>query len=497
MFRFFQRLQWKLTLSYAVVTVGTVLVLAGLSVGIALYTESQTTSRIFSSFYWSKTAFQDNLPYLLNDPQALQSWLNRIQSQGFAWSDFQSYVVRESLDYANTLVTGSQPIYVLDPEFKLVAAAPLADPTALGKPFNPRQAGGLGLESILEAARVGDKNYYAQSFTRPDGSYIAAFPLRKTDDEPVTAIVVYTLKPVLFATPTNLSLYTTFFVVIAVIITLVALPVGALFGWLASRGLRKRLARLSSAAQAWSQGDFSAAPSDRSGDEIGELTRALNRMAEQLQTLLHSRDELARVEERNRLARDLHDTVKQQTYATRMQLFAARNLVGTNPQQAGEHLEAALQLNRETQQELKLIIDELRPAALQGKGLAQAVQDYTGRWQEHTGIKVNVTVRGDRALPLEVEEALFRVLQESLANVARHAEAENVEIQLAFSPDTACLEISDNGCGFDPDKVPAGSLGLLGMRQRLADVGGALKIESQLSAGTTITAAVQLPANLI
>ena len=96
MFRFFQRLQWKFTLSYAVVTVGTVIVLAAIIVGIALYTESQANIRVFGSFYWSKTAFQDNIPFLLDDPKTLQSWLEKVQANGFTWNDFQSYTESES-----------------------------------------------------------------------------------------------------------------------------------------------------------------------------------------------------------------------------------------------------------------------------------------------------------------------------------------------------------------------------------------------------------------
>jgi NarL family two-component system sensor histidine kinase LiaS len=341
------------------------------------------------------------------------------------------------------------------------------------------------MESILEAALVGDKNYYAQSITQPDGNHIVAFPLRKTDNDPVVAIVVYTLKPVAFATPTNLSVYTTFFAIISIIMLVVALPIGAIFGWLASRGLRKRLVNLSAAANAWSQGDFSSGPRDRSADEIGELTRNLNNMTEQLQSLLHTRDELARVEERNRLARDLHDTVKQQTYAARMQLSAAKNMIETDPKAAAEHIESALQLNRETQQELKLIIDELRPAALEGKGLAQALSEYAERWQEHTGIKVTTTISVGRALPLDVEQALYRVLQESLANIARHAEADSIGLNLNMTP--------ENGRGFDANVVHPNSLGLAGMKQRLSEVGGTLKVESILSVGTTVTAEVQLP----
>lgn len=492
MFKFFRRLQWKLTLSYAVVTVGTVIVLTALLVGIAAYFETQNNTRTFDSFYWSKTAFQDNIPYLVDDPQALQDWVERVQQEGFIWQDFQSTTVRESLDYANTLLTEAQPIYVLDPDLNLIAAAPLEDPKSIGKPFQPRTVSRLAMESIIDAALVGDKNYYAQSTALQDGTRIVAFPLRKSDSEPIDAIVIYRIKPVTFATPTNLDLYWTFFLLMMFIMFLVALPVGAMFGWLVSRGLRKRLTTLSAASQAWSRGDFSATPRDKSGDEIGELTRNLNGMAEQLQTLLHTNDELARMEERNRLARDLHDTVKQQTYAGRMQLNAAKNLLGSDLTAAAGHIDAALQLNRETQQELKLIIDELRPAALQGKGLAQALKDYAERWQAHTGIRVETAISGERSIQLEVEQALYRVLQEALSNIARHAGADAVGLSLSMTPEQVTLIVADNGRGFDIDAVSSSSYGLTGMRTRLSEVGGTLNIESTLSAGTTLTAEVQL-----
>lgn len=507
MINFFRRLQWKLTLSYAVVTAGTVIVLSALLVGIAVYFETQNSRRTFDSSYWSKTAFQDNIPYLLDDPQALQTWLDRVQKKGFTWNDFQSNVVRESLDYANTLEIKTHPIYVLDPDLNLIAAAPPDDPDLIGEPFRhyntvvnfvydgvymQRTVPRGGMKSILDAALIGDKNYDAQSILTSDGTRLVAFPLRESDDDPVVAIVVYRIKPVGFATPTNLHLYQTFFLVTMGAMFAVALPVGAVFGWLATRGLRKRLATLSAASQAWSKGDFSVSPRDRSGDEIGELTRNLTGMAEQLQTLIHTNDELARMEERNRLARNLHDTVKQQTYAGRMQLTAAKNLLGSDLTAAAGHIETALQLNRETQQELKLIIDELRPAALQGKGLAQALKEYADRWQEHTGIKVETVFSGERSLPLDVEQALYRVLQEALSNIARHAEADAVGLSLSMSPEQVTLIVADNGRGFAMDAVSSNSYGLTGMQGRLSEVGGTLKVDSTLSTGTTITAEVQL-----
>ena len=175
-----------------------------------------------------------------------------------------------------------------------------------------------------------------------------------------------------------------------------------------------------------------------------------------------------------------------------MQLTAARNLLASDPAAAVGHIETALQLNRETQQELKLIIDELRPAALQGKGLVQALKEYADRWQEHTGIKVETVVSGERPLPLDVEQALYRVLQEAFSNIARHAQADTVGLSLNMSSEQVTLIVADNGRGFDVNAVSPNSYGLTGMQGRLSEVDGTLTVKSTISSGTTITAEVQL-----
>jgi NarL family two-component system sensor histidine kinase LiaS len=488
---FFRRLQWKLTLSYAVVTAGTVIILAALLVAAAMFIESQG-SNDWSSYFWTKTGFQDNIPYLLDDPKALQAWLDRVRIEGFTAEDFKSDTVRETMFHARTLLNGA-PIYVLDPQLNIIAGSPKVDPGLIGQPYEEHAPAGYEIMKMMDSMLTGDKNYFSQSHLRPDGSYLAAFPLRKTDNDPVSAYVIYQARPYPSYLPANLEIYGTFFIVTALVMLAISLPVGAVFGWLASRGLRRRLGALSGASKAWSRGDFTLTPGDRSGDEIGELTRNLNKMAEQLQTHIHTRDELARVEERNRLARDLHDTVKQQTYASRMQLSAAKNLFSSNPHAASEHLEAALQLNRETQQELKLIIDELRPAALQGRGLAQALQEYAARWREHTGIQVETIISGERLLPLDIEQVLYRVLQESLSNVARHAEATSVKIELDMTPVQVTLFITDDGVGFEPGTVSPHSLGLAGMKSRLAEVGGSLIVVSSPGTGSKVTAQVKIP----
>src|SRR5690606_18466043 len=136
--------------------------------------------------------------------------------------------------------------------------------------------------------------------------------------------------------------------------------------------------------------------------------------------------------------------------------------------------------------------DELRPAALQGKGLAQALKEYADRWRTNTGINVETIISGERSLPLEVEQTLYRVLQEALSNIARHAEADQVELNLNMTSNTVTLIVTDNGRGFDVHDVPSNSYGLAGMKGRIEEIGGTLKVNSTLSVGTTIAAEVQL-----
>ena len=487
-FHFFQRLQWQLTLSYVIVTMATVIVLGLLIVGVTIVAENQSSVQTNNSIMWTRMAFESNIAQLLTDPIGLQAWLTRVQRQGFKGDDLP-YFPEGAVDYANTLVTESAPIYVIDAaDFRVVGAAP-ADTVTIGASARAVNLPGVSLEVLWRTINTGTESIIG-STTPGESVYTVTAPIYVGDSSEVVAVAVYSVDPLAFALPADFSFYIEYLLLLAVIILLATLPIGAIFGWFASRGLRRRLSALSLAAGAWSRGDFSMVPQDRSVDEIGELTRNLGHMADQLQSYLVTRDELARMEERNRLARDLHDTVKQQTYAARMQLSAARNLLASDPGAAAEHVEAALQLNRETQQELKLIIDELRPPVLEGKGLPHALKEYTTRWQEHTGIRVDVVAGGEQTLPLAVEQTLYRILQESLSNVARHAEADAVHLSLTMTPQRVVLLITDNGRGFDPSAVSQRSFGLAGMRQRLAEVNGALNVESLPGNGTTVIAQI-------
>jgi two-component system, NarL family, sensor histidine kinase LiaS len=275
-----------------------------------------------------------------------------------------------------------------------------------------------------------------------------------------------------------------------VIVAVIAL-IGVVTGALISANLRGRVIRIAAAAEAWSQGDFSAPVRDRANDELGQLARDLNRMAEQIQTLLASRQALAVVEERNRLARDLHDTVKQHVFANALLVRAARKQLDHDPDIARRRLEEAERLAEQTQQELTNLIKALRPAALADKGLLGMLRAYANEWSERTGVPVDLRAQGERLTPLDVEEAFYRVAQEALTNVARHSGATHTEIRVTWTSDALELTVRDDGHGFVAEQAAGKGLGLASMRERVEAFGGALTISSGAS-GTCLEARAPL-----
>jgi NarL family two-component system sensor histidine kinase LiaS len=333
--------------------------------------------------------------------------------------------------------------------------------------------------------------YQGNLYTRdPHGNYLLEIPVwQDKASSPMVGTIVLTVAP----PPTLAGLVWALFaggVILTALLLLVGVtPFGALFGFVMSRGLTQRLARLTAAADAWSEGNFAVQPEDNASDEISNLGQRMRHMAERIQALLQAGQELAALEERNRLARELHDTVKQHTFATLMQVRAARNLLGDQANPAVDHLLEAEALLKTSQQELGLLITELRPAALEGKGLAGALQEYLETWSQHACIPADFEVKNARPLPFDVEQALFRVAQEALANVARHSRASAVSVRLELTPEAACLEIRDNGVGYNPEEKTTG-FGLNSMRQRMAAVGGSIGVESSPGSGAAIRAAL-------
>ena len=279
------------------------------------------------------------------------------------------------------------------------------------------------------------------------------------------------------------------------IFTFFAGILGSVFGLITAGGMTKRFTKVSEAAHDWSRGDFSVIIRDKNDDELGKLTQDLNSMAEQLENLLDRRQELSVLEERNRLARDLHDSVKQQAFAASAQLGAARAHFKYNPEAAYNHLKEGEILIAKVRQELTDLIQELRPVEMKGKGLIPAVEEYTNDWRRRNEIDVSIHVRGERKLPLAVEKSLFRILQEALANVSWHSQAENVDIVFNFRSDFLLLTIRDDGQGFAPEERLGKGVGLKSMHERAGLISGVLNINSKPNKGTRISLKVPYQKN--
>lgn len=293
---------------------------------------------------------------------------------------------------------------------------------------------------------------------------------------------------------------------------------GLLLGTLLNQPLTRRLRRMNDISQAWLRGNLALRIYDTYPDEVRQFGDQLNALAEQLEedeedlAVLRERNArltdqvraLAVVEERNRLARELHDSVKQHLFSLAMTASAIRThfeALERAPEGASAAAITALgDMVREietsaqhAQRETTRLIEDLRPGSLQEQGLAAALNDYTLLFgaQEHLLIYLEVT-GDDKRLPPAVSEALYRVVQEALHNVARHAKATRVDVHLHCSTERVTLTIEDNGIGFDTTQRSPG-LGLANMQERMLNVGGRLTLESQSGIGTTILAEVELP----
>lgn len=273
---------------------------------------------------------------------------------------------------------------------------------------------------------------------------------------------------------------------------LIMVPAGIisiLSGILISRGITYRLHRLASAAHAWSQGAFHVAVQDSSQDELGQLAQDLNSMAEQIRLLLTTQQELAVVDERQRLARDLHDSIKQQLFVLTLLVGTARSLINNMPQ-AEQMFREIEKLASQIHRELTTLIGALRPVALD-KGLNTALREHLQFWSQSTGISAQLHLADNLMLPSNVEQILFRIVQESLSNVARHSGASNVEVALSKENRHVLLIIKDDGHGFDPAGKKEHGVGLKSMQERIDMLGGQLRIFSN-TAGTTIEARIAL-----
>jgi signal transduction histidine kinase len=271
---------------------------------------------------------------------------------------------------------------------------------------------------------------------------------------------------------------------------LAIVPVGVLFGLLASHRLVRRVRRLEEATLAVADGDYSIRLPSSGRDEVGRLEANFTAMTRQLSSALAAERQRAtsdaRAAERARIAREIHDAISQHLFGLRMIAAGMRRADPDN-----EQARAVERISEEALRDMQTLLAELRPASLDGAGLTAALLDICAAYQERLGVAVDASV-DDVAVPADVEHALLRVTQEACANAVRHGGARRLAVSLTGLDGQVELVIRDGGSGFDPAAPRAGS-GLAHIRDRVAELGGTVDIDSAPGRGTTLTIRVPAP----
>lgn len=297
-------------------------------------------------------------------------------------------------------------------------------------------------------------------------------------------------------------------VAITLLTALVAIPPALLLTWLIAGPLARRLRAITRTSQRFANGDLGARIGDRHTDEVGMLAQQFDDMAgtltqsiTTLRDLAQQNSELARQVEANaiqaerlRLARDLHDDIAQQLFSLSALAAALPDQFGRDPSLGATQARSVAALADQTLLDLRAVLVDLRPSQVRQRGLAEALQELCQRWQAAEGIQVaSAIVLEGRYLPSGVADGIYRVAQESLSNVAKHAKAHAVFVSLVEGQRQITLSVTDDGQGFDPANVVGGGhFGLLSMQERARALGGTLALERDTQQGTTVRLTVPL-----
>lgn len=210
--------------------------------------------------------------------------------------------------------------------------------------------------------------------------------------------------------------------------------------------------------------------------------------------LFEQSTQLGVIEERNRLAREIHDTLAQGLTGIILQLESVDAMLeaGVDPARVRQTVQQGLTLARANLDEVRRSVLDLRAAPLEGRNLAEALTALTETYTTRHILPVRLTVTGSRPLPVRIEVGLYRIVQECLTNITRHAEANQAKIDLSTSPDQVRLVVEDDGQGFDPAQVPQGHFGLIGLNERVKLLGGKLQLETNPGAGVRVEVVIPL-----
>jgi len=211
--------------------------------------------------------------------------------------------------------------------------------------------------------------------------------------------------------------------------------------------------------------------------------------------LFEESTQLGRIEERNRLAREIHDTLAQSLTGISLRLETVDAMLETDnpPHKIRQTVQETLTLAQSTLEEARRSVLDLRAAPLEGHNLASALANLTQTYNDSGEFKVTLhVIGGHHPLPVRIEVGLFRIVQEGLTNISRHAQATQVIITLAIIPQQIQLIIEDNGQGFEPDSVPVGHFGLIGLAERVKLLNGEFTLKTAPGDGVRVEVVIPL-----
>jgi NarL family two-component system sensor histidine kinase LiaS len=275
---------------------------------------------------------------------------------------------------------------------------------------------------------------------------------------------------------------------------------GAAYGYWHANRVKRRLDPLMDTMLLLEKGNFTRPVPDLGLDEIGRLGDQLNRIMKRweeqvtsLQRLSTDNAELAEkarysavVEERQRLARELHDAVSQQLFAISMTATAVGRTLDKDFEKSRRQIHLIEEMAAVAQSEMRALLLHLRPVHLEGKRLSEGLAELLQELRAKVPMEITWDMDDELRLPRGVEDHLFRIVQEAMSNALRHSKASKLEVKLQQRSDGARLTIRDDGVGFDLEAKKHASYGLVSMQERVSEIGGSLNIVTAPEKGTRI-----------
>jgi len=262
-----------------------------------------------------------------------------------------------------------------------------------------------------------------------------------------------------------------------------SIPIGIICGLVASRYVTKQLLKMNEVTESWRQGNFEARIELPNDDVLTRHSQHLNDMAQDLEMYLSLKQNLAVSDERTRLARELHDTVKQKLFALGLQLATAK----AGLERPNEHILEAETITREAQHDVMEIITQLRLAGTSELSLHDRIAMIADDFKRRFHVGIDISHSHSARFNAHTEHHVLRIVQESLMNAVRHGKATHIVIISGIDHETATLTISDNGGGFDTAQKTNG-FGIISMRDRVRDLPqGRFDMKSTAGSGTEIT----------